>query len=108
MVDPVRDSHRPRLVRLLQAHEPEKIILCGSRARADADEWSDYGVVVIKPTGKPFLQRLGNMGLYRVEFERPAETFLQSLRGAGYQNQKPTSGAATPRAGSVDRPRWIT
>ena len=41
------DPHLNRLVRLLQNYEPEQIILFGSRARGEADEQSDYDVVVI-------------------------------------------------------------
>lgn len=66
-VDPALD----RIVRLLQRYEPERIILFGSRARGDADEHSDYDLIVIKRTSRPFLERLRDMVPYLVEFDQP-------------------------------------
>ena len=40
------------------AYEPEKVILFGSMARGDADEYSDIDLIVIKKTDTPFIQRL--------------------------------------------------
>ncbi len=71
-VDPALE----RIVRLLQRYEPERIILFGSRARGDADEYSDYDVIVIKQTRRPFLERLRDMVPYLVEFDRPAEILV--------------------------------
>ena len=42
----------------LKECQPEKIILFGSYARGDADEYSDLDFVVIKKTDKRFLERL--------------------------------------------------
>lgn len=70
------DPHLNRLVRLLQNYEPEQIILFGSRARGEADEQSDYDVVVIKRTNRSFLERLADMVPYLVEFARPAEILV--------------------------------
>jgi len=70
--------------------EPERIVLFGSRARGDADEHSDYDLVVIKRTDRPFLERLRDMVPYLVklahamdilvytpeEFDRMGETGL--------------------------------
>ena len=42
----------------LMAYEPEKIILFGSMARGDADEYSDIDLIVIKNTATHFIQRL--------------------------------------------------
>jgi predicted nucleotidyltransferase len=36
------DPRLEKLIRLLKRYEPEQIILFGSRARGDADEYSDY------------------------------------------------------------------
>ena len=41
----------------LQAYQPEKVILFGSAARGDADEFSDLDVVIIKRTSVQFVQR---------------------------------------------------
>ena len=51
------DPHLAKLVSLLKRYEPEQIILFGSRARGDADEYSDYDIIVIKRMDKPFLER---------------------------------------------------
>ncbi|MFH1927488.1 MAG: nucleotidyltransferase domain-containing protein [Chloroflexota bacterium] len=65
-----------KLVRLLQPYEPERIILFGSQARGEADIYSDYDVIVIKRTDRPFLERLRDMVPYLVEFDRPAEILV--------------------------------
>lgn len=55
------DSHLSaidRVVRGLMAYEPEKIILFGSMARGDADEYSDIDLIVIKDTKQRFVRRL--------------------------------------------------
>ncbi len=70
------DSGLDEIVRLLQSYEPERIILFGSRARGDADEHSDYDVIVIKRTSRPFLERLRDMVPFLVEFGRPAEILV--------------------------------
>ena len=72
----IADPHLQTLVRLLQRYEPERIILFGSRARGEADEHSDYDIVVIKRTERPFLDRLQDMVPYLVEFGRPAEILV--------------------------------
>lgn len=70
------DPELGKVVRLLQSYEPERIILFGSRARGDADDHSDYDLVVIKSTHRPFLDRLRDMVPYLVEFGRPAEILV--------------------------------
>ena len=72
----VADPRLDEIVRLLQRYEPEQIILFGSRARGDADEHSDYDLIVIKRTRRPFLERLRDMVPYLVEFGRPAEILV--------------------------------
>ena len=39
-------------------YNPEKIILFGSMARGDADEYSDIDLIVVKETNRRFVQRL--------------------------------------------------
>lgn len=47
-----------QVVNDLMAYEPEKIILFGSAARGDTDEYSDIDLIVIKDTDQRFIQRL--------------------------------------------------
>ena len=42
----------------LKAYGAQKVILFGSAARGDADEYSDLDLIVIKPTTQRFLERL--------------------------------------------------
>ncbi len=70
------DPYLDKLVRLLLPYEPERIILFGSQARGEADIYSDYDVIVIKRTDRPFLERLRDMVPYLVEFDRPAEVLV--------------------------------
>lgn len=73
---PTDDPHLNRLVHLLRRYDPDRIILFGSRARGEADLHSDYDVIVIKRTERPFLERLRDMVPYLVEFERPADILV--------------------------------
>jgi predicted nucleotidyltransferase len=72
MLDPALD----KLVRLLQSYKPERIILFGSRARGEADEYSDYDLIVIKKTSRSFLQRLEDMVPFLAAFDHPAEILV--------------------------------
>lgn len=74
MSDP--DPFLNKLIDLLRDYDPERIILFGSRARGEADEYSDYDLIVIKRTDRPFLERLQEMVPYLVEFDRPAEILV--------------------------------
>jgi predicted nucleotidyltransferase len=47
-----------RVVECLKRYKPEKIIVFGSYARGETDEYSDLDFVVIKKTNKRFLERL--------------------------------------------------
>ncbi|MEI9479476.1 MAG: nucleotidyltransferase domain-containing protein, partial [Deltaproteobacteria bacterium] len=67
------DPHLIALVNLLKHYDPEKIILFGSRARGESDNFSDYDIVVIKKTDRPFLDRMQDMVPYLVQFDRPAD-----------------------------------
>ena len=70
------DPHLEEIVQLLRPYEPERIILFGSQARGEADEHSDYDLIVIKRTDRPFLERLRDMVPYLVQFSRPAEILV--------------------------------
>ena len=47
-----------RVLQGLMAYEPEKVILFGSYARGDADEFSDIDLIVIKDSQERFVRRL--------------------------------------------------
>lgn len=47
-----------KIVKCLKQYNPEKIILFGSYARGETDEYSDLDLVVIKHTKKRFIERL--------------------------------------------------
>ena len=47
-----------QIVSSLREYDPERVILFGSHARRDADEYSDLDLVVIKETEERFLDRL--------------------------------------------------
>jgi uncharacterized protein len=44
-------------------YRPEKVILFGSFAEGEVQEWSDIDLVIIKETTLPFLQRLKEVAL---------------------------------------------
>jgi predicted nucleotidyltransferase len=46
------------IVERLKKYQPEKIILFGSHATGEADEYSDWDFVIIKDTDERFMQRL--------------------------------------------------
>ena len=46
------------MLNCLRPYDPEKVIVFGSYARGDIDEYSDIDLVIIKKTKKRFLQRL--------------------------------------------------
>ena len=47
-----------RAIECIKKYDPEKIIIFGSYAREETDEYSDMDFVVIKKTNKRFLERL--------------------------------------------------
>ena len=53
-----------RIVESLLAYQPEKIILFGSMARGDADEYSDIDLIVVKKSDKRFVERLVEVTAY--------------------------------------------
>lgn len=70
------DPYLDEIVAVLKAYDPERIILFGSRARGEADEYSDYDLVVIKRTDRPFLDRLRDMVPYLTQLMRPADILV--------------------------------
>lgn len=55
------------LVKLItERYNPEKIILFGSRAKGDTDEYSDLDLILIKETDKSFVERLVDPILLRI------------------------------------------
>ena len=64
------------IVRVLKHYEPERIILFGSQTRGEVDEHSDYDLVVIKRTDRPFLERLCDMVPYLVKFAYPVDILV--------------------------------
>ena len=67
-MDRKQTSSLPEVVRILtEGYGPiEKILLFGSQARGDADEYSDLDLIIIKKTEKRFVQRLGEVPLLPV------------------------------------------
>jgi uncharacterized protein len=52
------------ILEVLKTHyRPEKVILFGSFAEGEVQEWSDIDLVIIKETTLPFLQRLKEVAL---------------------------------------------
>ncbi|MGB9677117.1 MAG: nucleotidyltransferase domain-containing protein [Candidatus Ratteibacteria bacterium] len=47
-----------RIVECIKKYQPEKIIVFGSYARGEGDEYSDIDFIVIKKTEKRFIERL--------------------------------------------------
>jgi predicted nucleotidyltransferase len=58
----VNDPYLDTIVEILKPYDPERIILFGSRSRGEADELSDYDIIVIKRTKRSFLDRLQEYG----------------------------------------------
>ena len=56
--DPVLSQEVQQVVEDLLPYDPERVILFGSLARGDADEYSDVDVLVVKRTKTRFVQRL--------------------------------------------------
>lgn len=77
-----------QLISALRAYDPERIILFGSHARGDADEYSDLDIAIIKETDERFLDRLGRVfellppiGAVDVLVYTPAEFAAMQARG---------------------------
>lgn len=61
------NQHIRELVKRLECHDPEKMILFGSAARGEHDKTSDIDLLIVKRTHKRFLDRLKEV----VEILRP-------------------------------------
>ena len=72
----VADPYLAEIVEVLKPYEPERVILFGSRARGEPDELSDYDLIVIKRTDRPFIERLRDMVPYIVQLKRPADILV--------------------------------
>ena len=70
------DRNLADLVRRLTPYDPERIILFGSRARGDADEHSDYDLVVVKRTDRPFVERLQEVAGYLAGYAGAADVLV--------------------------------
>ena len=64
-----------RLVADLLPYDPQKIILFGSAARGDTDDYSDIDLIVVKVTDKRFIERLVEAGSY-VSFPPRVDIFV--------------------------------
>ena len=64
-----------QVVKELVSYGPEKIILFGSAARGDMDEYSDLDVLVVKRTEVRFLERLVEAASY-ITLRRHVDVFV--------------------------------
>ena len=62
--DVSRSSTIDRVVSGLMAYDPEDIILFGSAARGEADEFSDLDLIIVKNTDERFIRRLVDVTAY--------------------------------------------
>src|SRR6266849_4692755 len=98
MPEPASSLGREEIVEtILRDYGPvEKIILFGSAARGDADEYSDLDLIIVKETNQRFVRRCVEAPYFRVpsdifvytpeEFERMRENenpFLESALETG-------------------------
>ncbi|RJQ80690.1 MAG: nucleotidyltransferase domain-containing protein [Desulfobacteraceae bacterium] len=60
------------IVRTFLPVNPQKIILFGSYARGDADQYSDIDIIIVYSTKKRFLDRLAEL-YAKWEIKRPAD-----------------------------------
>ncbi len=72
----IDDPYVGEIVAILRPYNPERIILFGSRARGEADELSDYDLIVIKRTDRSFVERLHDIVPYLVQLKRPADILV--------------------------------
>jgi len=77
-----------QLISALRDYDPEQVILFGSHAHGNADEYSDLDVAIIKETDERFMDRLGTVydllpavGAMDVLVYTPAEFVEMKARG---------------------------
>jgi predicted nucleotidyltransferase len=54
---------RQSIINTFKPFHPERIVLFGSHARGDADEFSDIDVIIVYRTNKRFMERLEELYL---------------------------------------------
>lgn len=74
------------IVEDLKRYNPDKIIVFGSAARGDGDEFSDVDLVVIKETNTQFVNRLVEVISYIRPQLRPVDVFVYT--GAEFEQMK--------------------
>ena len=67
-----------QVVDSLMGYEPEQIILFGSVARGEADEYSDIDLIVIKDTDQRFVQRKDETGSF-ISRDTSGNVFVYTL-----------------------------
>lgn len=67
MTPPTPVTNNEIIETILRDYGPvEKIILFGSAARGDADEYSDIDLIIVKETDKPFVRRSVEAPYFRI------------------------------------------
>ena len=63
------------IVEALKKYDAQKIMLFGSLAKGDTDEYSDIDIMVIKKTDRPFVKRLREVALL-CELDEPIDILV--------------------------------
>lgn len=69
----MRQERLSHIISALKEYNPERIILFGSHARGDEDDYSDLDIVIIKTTKERFLNRL------KIVYELVQPTFAMDV-----------------------------
>ena len=62
--------------RLKDEYDPEKIILFGSHARGEQEEWGDIDIIVIKEDERRFMERQRAAALFLEDIEEDIDIFV--------------------------------